>query len=320
MGGILQAFAGMSVEEYASSRRRVPARRPHPTLEPQLPRVRLPADDRAAALPRGQRLHELHRLRRRPRLHAAGDRGDLRHPGRARDRQLERAALHDDEHGGTVAYLAEPDFFDDGPVKPVRIWSRIGRRPILAGGNSNGDIPMLRYAGGTDRPALRLLVLPRRRRARVRLHGRRRDRRSSGRRADGWTVVSMQERLGDRLPGVTHARARRAPAGTRGLLDQCPSSSAIALHKAVAFELFQPGEHRIPPQPSVERFGVTHDRSEVLGGRILGSHGVGGRGGHRSATTARPGPLGGVGRSRCPLRRIPRRTRRSRPLPATIVP
>ena len=51
------------------------------------------------------------------------------------------------------------DFFDDGPVKPVRIWSRIGRRPILAAGNSNGDIQMLRYAGGKGRPALRLLVL-----------------------------------------------------------------------------------------------------------------------------------------------------------------
>ena len=50
------------------------------------------------------------------------------------------------------------EFFDDGPVKPVRIWSRIGQRPIIAGGNSNGDIPMLRYAGGKDRPALRLLV------------------------------------------------------------------------------------------------------------------------------------------------------------------
>jgi phosphoserine phosphatase len=65
----------------------------------------------------------------------------------------------DDEDGGTVRYLAAPDFFDDGPVKPVRIWSRIGRRPILAGGNSNGDIPMLRYAGGPSLPALRLLVL-----------------------------------------------------------------------------------------------------------------------------------------------------------------
>jgi hypothetical protein len=65
----------------------------------------------------------------------------------------------DDEHGGSVTYAAEPDVFDDGPIKPVRIWSRIGRRPIIAGGNSNGDIAMLRYAGGKGRPALRLLVL-----------------------------------------------------------------------------------------------------------------------------------------------------------------
>ena len=65
----------------------------------------------------------------------------------------------DDEHGGSLAYLAKPDVFDDGPVKPVRIWSRIGRRPILAAGNSNGDLQMLRWTGGKGRPALRLLVL-----------------------------------------------------------------------------------------------------------------------------------------------------------------
>ena len=53
-------------------------------------------------------------------------------------------------------YLAEPDVFDDGPVKPVRIWSRVGRRPILAAGNSNGDIPMLRFAGGPSRSGLGL--------------------------------------------------------------------------------------------------------------------------------------------------------------------
>jgi hypothetical protein len=64
-----------------------------------------------------------------------------------------------DDHGGSIVYLAEPDVFDDGPIKPVRIWSRVGRRPILAGGNSNGDLPMLRFAGGPSRPGLRLLVL-----------------------------------------------------------------------------------------------------------------------------------------------------------------
>ena len=34
----------------------------------------------------------------------------------------------------------------------------MGRRPLVAGGNANGDIPMLRFAGGPSRPALRLLI------------------------------------------------------------------------------------------------------------------------------------------------------------------
>ena len=64
-----------------------------------------------------------------------------------------------DERGGTIAHKAEPDYLDDGPVKPIRIWSRIGRRPLLAAGNSNGDIPMLHYTQHDDKPSLRLLVL-----------------------------------------------------------------------------------------------------------------------------------------------------------------
>ena len=64
------------------------------------------------------------------------------------------------EHGDRVdvLYKAEMEFFDDGPEKPVRIWSRIGRRPLIAGGNSNGDVPMLRFANVLGRPSLRLLV------------------------------------------------------------------------------------------------------------------------------------------------------------------
>jgi phosphoserine phosphatase len=64
----------------------------------------------------------------------------------------------EDDGGGTIVYLAEPDVFDDGPIKPVRIWSRIGRRPLVAVGNSNGDIPMLRCAAHPSRPSLSLLV------------------------------------------------------------------------------------------------------------------------------------------------------------------
>jgi len=61
--------------------------------------------------------------------------------------------------GGTVNHRAKPDYLDDGTEKPVRIWSRTGRRPIFAAGNSNGDIPMLEFSQQRDKPSLRLLVL-----------------------------------------------------------------------------------------------------------------------------------------------------------------
>jgi len=66
-----------------------------------------------------------------------------------------RAGPEDSE----LMYKSKIEFFDDGPQKPVRIWSRIGRRPLVAGGNSNGDIPMLRFARSPGRDGLRLLVL-----------------------------------------------------------------------------------------------------------------------------------------------------------------
>ena len=41
--------------------------------------------------------------------------------------------------------LAEIDFIDDKAGKPVGIVSHIGRRPIFAAGNSDGDLQMLQY-------------------------------------------------------------------------------------------------------------------------------------------------------------------------------
>jgi phosphoserine phosphatase len=35
---------------------------------------------------------------------------------------------------------------DDGPGKPVHIWARTGRRPLLAAGNADGDVEMLAHA------------------------------------------------------------------------------------------------------------------------------------------------------------------------------
>jgi phosphoglycolate phosphatase-like HAD superfamily hydrolase len=47
---------------------------------------------------------------------------------------------------------------DDGPGKPVHIHRATGRRPIMAAGNSNGDIAMLKYAVGHPGLTLGLLV------------------------------------------------------------------------------------------------------------------------------------------------------------------
>lgn len=58
---------------------------------------------------------------------------------------------------GEVRYSSRFAFMDDGPEKPIRIWSRIGRRPVLAVGNSNGDVPMLKYVQKHPR-SLSLLI------------------------------------------------------------------------------------------------------------------------------------------------------------------
>jgi phosphoglycolate phosphatase-like HAD superfamily hydrolase len=64
-----------------------------------------------------------------------------------------------DDTGGTIVRKPEADYLDDGAQKPIRIWSRTGRRPLLAAGNSNGDIQMLDFTSHQQKPVLRLLVL-----------------------------------------------------------------------------------------------------------------------------------------------------------------
>ncbi|WP_413291261.1 HAD family hydrolase [Bdellovibrio sp. HCB337] len=54
--------------------------------------------------------------------------------------------------------LAEVDNFDEGPGKPASIHKFIGRRPLLAFGNSDGDYEMLEWVTSQDRPHLGLLL------------------------------------------------------------------------------------------------------------------------------------------------------------------
>jgi phosphoserine phosphatase len=159
MSGILQAFAGRTVDDYGAAAGAFVREREHPILGRRfsecvyVPMVELlgyleangfvnyiaSGGDRDFMRPITQRAYGI------PPERVIGSSSGLRY--------------EDSDNGGHVVHLAEPDVFDDGPAKPVRIWSRIGRRPILAAGNSNGDVPMLHFAGAPSRPALRLLVL-----------------------------------------------------------------------------------------------------------------------------------------------------------------
>jgi len=60
----------------------------------------------------------------------------------------------------TGKVMREPSFFfnNDGPGKPVGIDMHIGQRPILAFGNSDGDMQMLQYTTGGPGRRLGLIV------------------------------------------------------------------------------------------------------------------------------------------------------------------
>lgn len=63
------------------------------------------------------------------------------------------------QDGKPVLYrIPDVDFIDDGPGKPVGIYRFIGRRPIIAFGNSDGDLQMLQWTTMEKGPRLGLIV------------------------------------------------------------------------------------------------------------------------------------------------------------------
>ena len=157
-GGLLQAFDGMTVDEYAEAAHAFLHDEQHPTLGRSFRDT--------GYLPMVELLGYLEANGFATYIASGGDRDFMRPVTEAiygipAERVVGSATglrYLEDEEGGNVVYQAAMDVFDDGPIKPVRIWSRIGRRPLIAAGNSNGDIEMLQYAGGRSRPALRLLI------------------------------------------------------------------------------------------------------------------------------------------------------------------
>ena len=104
-----------------------------------------------------------------------------------------------EKRGGKPVLLRLPEIFfiDDGDGKPVAIQKFIGRRPILAFGNSDGDLQMLEWtAAGTGARFMGLVHHTDA--ARMELYDRasnfgRLEKALDFARANGWTVVDMKE-------------------------------------------------------------------------------------------------------------------------------
>ena len=192
MAGIGEAFGGMSVEAYADDVAAFIGAAKHPSLSRPY--------RRCTYQPMVELLRYLEASGFDTYIASGGDRDFMRAAAMSLyDIPAERVigssyalSYKEDDDGGTVIYKSGIDFFDDGPEKPVRIWSRIGRRPAIAGGNSNGDVPMLSFAGGRDRPALRLLLLHDDAEREFAYSAGAEDSLERAR-ADGWTVVSIRD-------------------------------------------------------------------------------------------------------------------------------
>jgi phosphoglycolate phosphatase-like HAD superfamily hydrolase len=159
LAGVLAAFEGITVQDFEAKSDAFLRTTQHPTLG----RVYI----ECAYLPMVELLGYLEANGFSNYIASGGGR-DFMRPisqemyGIPRDRVIGSATTFQytsDDRGGTITHKAEADYLDDGPQKPIRIWSRTGRRPLLAAGNSNGDIPMLEFTHHQDRPVLRLLLL-----------------------------------------------------------------------------------------------------------------------------------------------------------------
>jgi phosphoglycolate phosphatase-like HAD superfamily hydrolase len=98
--------------------------------------------------------------------------------------------------GPALLKLPEIDFVDDGDGKPVGIQKLIGRRPLAAFGNSDGDLAMLQWTAAGAGPRFCLVVhhddAPREWAYDRQSSIGRLDKGLDEARARGWTVVSMK--------------------------------------------------------------------------------------------------------------------------------
>ncbi len=153
-GGILSAYAGLTVEEHAARVHAFFAAATHPTLSRRY--------TACGYAPMVELLRYLEANGFTNYIVSGGGRDFMRPVvadmyGLPPERVIGSSVGLDFEDGHLLT-TSRPEFLDDGPIKPVRIWGRTGRRPILAVGNSNGDIQMLEYTRAAS-PSLSMLLL-----------------------------------------------------------------------------------------------------------------------------------------------------------------
>ena len=131
-----------------------------PALEAALHRADLPADAGGARLPARQWLQDLHRHRRRPGFCPGLFRSTYGIPP---EQVVGTAGGTTYSYGkdGNPILTKEPKLLlnDNDAGKPEGIHLMIGRRPVVAFGNSTGDQQMLEYTEAGEGPRLGMMVL-----------------------------------------------------------------------------------------------------------------------------------------------------------------
>jgi phosphoglycolate phosphatase-like HAD superfamily hydrolase len=132
LGGVLAAYQGISVDDFEAKAEAFPRTTHHPTLgRGYLECAYAPMVELLGYLTANGFSNYI----------ASGGGRDFMRPisrqvyGVPRERVIGSASALEytsDELGGTITHKAEADYLDDGPQKPIRIWSRTGRSSLRA--------------------------------------------------------------------------------------------------------------------------------------------------------------------------------------------
>ena len=141
--GVTEAFGGITTEAFDAAARAFFASAVHPTLG--LPYTQV------AYRPMRELIDFLGANDFRVYICSAGGRDFVRAVceqvyGLPRDRVIGSATTLEYRDGDLYRTTGVEQPIDDGPGKPVHIWARTGRKPLMAGGNADGDVAMLESA------------------------------------------------------------------------------------------------------------------------------------------------------------------------------